>query len=338
MNPFVESQKVVWENPRYVFINERALEDLACKMANDNLPAPTWRDKYGIYPEDDDVMVEFLGMTNAINFCFTDFKTDKKFDAEYPVGSGKIHKGAFAMAACVRRAMDEGLPILKYDWLTDLKEEQAAHIFRCHLTAISMLKDRVLNLRNVGCVLCHNTARFKSFKELFEACDYRLFNNGRGFLEVLPRWFSSYQDACLWNNGRNLLQFQKRAQLFALMYQGRALSSGGRLPLLRDPEKIGPIADYQVARALRFLKVITYHLDLAQMVDSGKVIEKNSRMEIEIRAIGVTQVVCQLLERINVLRKELGKTPITMAELDFALWTAGRNVSQRHHYTYTMAY
>ncbi len=332
MNPFVESTKVVWENPQYVFVNEQAVADLACKMAADDLKAPTWREE--VFPESDNQILEFLGVANAINFCFTDFKTGNKFDVEYPTGSGQIKKGAFAMAACLKRALDESVPVLDSKFLMNLGAREARSIFRCHKTEIPMFRERVENLRNVGYKL--SASPLKSFKQLFERCDCRLFDSGgRGILNTLPRMFDSYQDVFFWDNGRHIVRFQKRAQLLVLVYQGRALSSAGRLPLLKDPEKIGPIADYEVPRALRFFGILRYYKNLSELVDGGVEIPKNSRMEIEIRAQTV-QAMANLLTRINQLRPR--NRQITMVELDYAIWSAARNIPQQHHYTYTTAY
>lgn len=333
MNPFVESAKVVWENSQHVFVSDQAISDLACKMAADDLQAPAWRED--VFPEDDDQFVEFIGVANAINFCFTDFATGEKFDVEYPIGSGQIKKGAFAMAASLRRAMDEGVPILNPKFLIALSMGEARRIFRCHTMAIPMLSERVCNLRNVGGVL--SARAIKSFKQLFEVCGYRLFaDGGLGILDVLPwRMFESYNDVSFWAGGRHLVRFQKRAQLLAAVYQGRALASGGKMPLLKDPEKIGPIVDYQVPRFLRFFGVLRYDSKLSEQIDGGRLIARDSVEEIEIRAQTV-RAVAELLKRVNDLRK--CDEQITMIELDYALWSQARNIPQKHHYTYTTAY
>lgn len=332
MNPYVESLKPVWENPQYVFVNDQAIDDLACKLATDDLKAPTWRED--VFPESEENILEFFGVANAINFCFTDFKTGNKFDVEYPTGSGQIKKGSFAMTASLKRALDESVSILDPKFLIDLDRRQVEKIFRCHATAIPMLDERIENLRNVGWALSNSA--IKSFRQLFELCDYRLFANRHGILEIIPGILQSYLDTAIWKD--RYLQFQKRAQLLAAVYQGRALSSNGQLPLLKDVEKIGPIADYQLPRALRFVNVLRFHPILAKMVDSGKIIDERSIMWIEIRAQTV-QAMCKLLQKINGLLAKLARLPISMVELDYPIFIMGRNLPQLHPhpYVYTKA-
>ncbi|HLC95216.1 MAG TPA: queuosine salvage family protein, partial [Patescibacteria group bacterium] len=134
----------------------------------------------------------------------------------------------------------------------------------------------------------------------------------------------------------HVLKFSKRAQLFPMLYHGRAASSQGKLVPIRDPEHFGPIVDYRVPQALRTLGILRYDENLANRIDDGMLIVPESAMEIEIR-IATTKATLMLLEAINAIRQE----PITMVELDYVLWSMGRAPSfpqSKHHYTYTTAY
>ena len=136
------------------------------------------------------------------------------------------------------------------------------------------------------------------------------------------------------------IEFNKRSQLFPMVYHGRALSSSGTLQPIRDPENFGPIADYEVAKILRELGILQYNPGLAIAVETGTVINKDSSWEIEIRAQTVNAM-AELLRRIDFYRSFSGSKSITMAELDYAIWSAGRSPEYekiRHHYTYTTAY
>lgn len=132
--------------------------------------------------------------------------------------------------------------------------------------------------------------------------------------------------------------FAKRAQLFALMYQGRALSFEDGLVPLADPETIGPIADYQIPKTLRKLGILVYGDALANLVDKERALEEGSPMEIGIR-VNTVQAVASLLEKINKLRSREGEELITMVEIDFVLWkTGGEDTKSKHHLTPTTAY
>jgi hypothetical protein len=120
------------------------------------------------------------------------------------------------------------------------------------------------------------------------------------------------------------LRFDKRAQLFVLMYQGRALHSNGELPLLKDPENIGPIIDAQVPNALRAQGILIYSQELAKQIDNRRPIVRGSRQEIEIRS-GAFYAELEKLKRINEIRIKQSLPPLTMIELDYYDWTAGQN-------------
>lgn len=331
MNPYADSAFFATKNSKHCFIDfdfGRTFA-LAQKFAEQDLKVPSWRTP--AYPESDDKIIEFLGVVNSVNFCFTDFNTHKKFDIEYPEGSGKIWSGAFGMTMCFRRALEEGIPILDPRFLMHLTEKDAANIFRHKTTAIPMLYERIRNLRNVGVVLW---SEFSSFGQIFKQNDFRFLD----IVNQLSNNFSSYYDSS-YLYGREIL-FYKRAQLFPMMYHGRALSSEGRLQPIRDPENFGAISDYEVPKILRMFGAINYSSELAAKVDDGIVIPKNSDEEIEIRASTVVAME-QLLDYINLERQEKQLKEITMAELDCAVWNMGRGAeckALRHHYTYTTAY
>lgn len=335
MNPFAESCAFVMDDPKHVFIDLHPLQHVAAEFANrDDLITPSWREE--VFPESDDKIIEFFGVVNSINFCFTEFATGKKYDVEYPEGSGNIRRGAFGMAAAVKRAIEDAFPITNPRFLYSLNLKTVEYIFRHVSTPIPMLAVRLFNLQNVGKIL---SRWYGSFKRIFEEADHKLFSNGDGIVEKLAVFFESYHDVSRYR-GRQI-EFYKRAQLFPMVYHGRALSSNGRLQPIRDPENFGAIADYELPKVLRALGILIYETQLADVVDAGIVIERDCDREIEIRAQTVNAMM-SLLDKINRLRVELGKNQITMAELDYAIWSAGANNPEfkkiRHHYTYTTAY
>jgi len=333
MNQYTESIRPAWQNPMHVIFDKRAFSRVVAELAGEVFELPDWRAP--VFPEaDDDTFIEFLGVANAINFCFTDFATGKKFDVEYPEGSGNVMTGAFAMWASFKRAMEDGIDILDKDYLAKLTLKQARHIFRHVETPISMLGERVLNLRNVGQGLKKNDV---SFAQIFRLADFYFCSQSvDGIVRRLLEMFDAYWDVAPMGLGvPDDLRFQKRAQLFPMMYHGRAMASSGALQPLRDPENIGPVADYELPKALRDMGVLVYSGELAAMVDSGTVIDKNSQMEIEIRAQTV-HAMWELLNEVNELRTE--DKQITMAELDYAIWRMGKKSQSMHHYTFTDAY
>lgn len=331
INSHTASIEPAWRDPTMCFIDMDALDTFAQNLAQKQMEAPSWREP--VFPqEDDERFIHYLGVVNSINFCFADFATDKKFDIEY---RGKIWSGAYALHAAVARALVNKYDLLDPYFLANMTYPLAEIIFSHHTTPIPMLAERVANLRDVGATLLRTG--WDNFANLFKESDYYLFHNGNGIVERLTKLFVSYRDENNWE-GKYVLRFSKRAQLFPMMYHGRALSSGGKLQPIRDPEHFGPVVDYQIPRILKALGILQYKLWLEKYVRDGREIQANSRAEIEIRAQTV-RAVSLLLERINELRPS--DNQITMVELDFALWSAGRDPSiprSRHHYTFTTAY
>lgn len=345
MNPYARSCAIVAKNPRHVLINLKNLYDLAKKLAGETFRLPNWREE--VFPESDENIIDFFGVANSINFCFTDFKTCKKYDVEYPEGSGKIWHGSFAMTAAIKRAIENGVNLLDPDILKSLIFKDIQHIFRHVSTPIPMPNDRLKNLRNIGNVL---KTYYGSFKKLFEACNYKLFNGGNGIVESLTGNFQAYRDVSTYRSldtfgftqkhfGQEII-FAKRAQLFPMVYHGRALSSGGRLQPIRDSVNFGPIADYQIAKVLRAENVLEYSKELSIMINLNVPINRDSDYEVEIRA-QENNAMINILTAVNKFRAEVGKPSITMLELDYAIWSLGRKPAYKnlpHHYTYTTAY
>lgn len=329
MNPYAETALFIANNSKHCFLDLDRNFALVLKWAKKNFSMPSWREP--VFPDSDENIIEFLGIVNSINFCFTDFRTGKKFDVEYPKGSGKIWNGSFGMAACFKRALDDGLPILDPHFLAELTENRAKCIFRHLTTPIPMLKERVSNLRNVGKAI---ERRNMNFQKNFEVCKYKFLD----IVETIVNLFASYEDVSQYR-GR-CIKFYKRAQLFPMVYHGRAISSDGVLKPIADPENFGPIADYEVPKVLRGCGVLRYSKKLAAKIDNGEIIPKDSPEEIEIRAQTIIAM-SRLLENINCLKRGWQLKEITMAELDYAIWSMGSNTkfrSRRHHCTYTTAY
>ena len=315
--------------PQHVFINDNKLIEAAEELASMDLGHNDWRG--AIFPgEDDDRFMAFLVVSGAINFCFTDFTTDKSFDVEYP--TGEIKTGASAMFASLMRAIEERIDVLDPRVLADLTQEKVLHIFRHAETPMPMLEERTMHLKNLGKYFRNKKMEFD---DIFRKNGFRAFHSSRrgGIVADLAR-IACYGDESLWK-GKWML-FHKRAQLVPMMYHGRALSSNGALPLLLDPENIGPIADYRVPQALRHKGVIHYSRELAMLVHSGCAIPKHSDMEIEIRARGVVEVMDRLITEVNLRRPP--DAEIVMGQLDYPVWKMGPQAAGRHHYTYTTAY
>jgi len=86
-----------------VTIDLFALEALAEELAGLELTAPKWREPW--YPQEDDArFVQFLGVANAINFCYTQ-PGREKFAIEW---NGMKLDGSAGLMASLQRACAGG--------------------------------------------------------------------------------------------------------------------------------------------------------------------------------------------------------------------------------------
>lgn len=330
-NPYTQSvlTAVAKAKPKHVFTNDDKLLEVAGELAQMELKHNDWRAP--VFPEaDDDTFIAFLIVGNAVNYCFTDFATHQKFDVANP--GGKPWEGAFAMFAALKRAMEEGMGILNPEFLARLTPEQVQYIFRHVTTQIPMLSSRWDQLVSLGKTAVDNG--IENFADIFREADFYAFRDGKGIVERLVNTFPCYWDESRWNG--HPLQFHKRAQLLPVMYHGRAVSSNGVFQPIKDPGNIGPIADYQVPKALRSRGIIYYSPELAEKVDNGIEIPKYSDMENEVRGIGVVDAMDYLIFEVNWIRSK--EAQIVMGQLDYLLWKMGRDSEGRHHYTHTTSY
>ncbi len=319
VNPYLDAILGAASKSQAVKINIEKLDEYAQIWAQEDLPIPDWR--MPVYLEaDDNAFIQFLGIGNALNYCFSNPKTKQKYETEY---LGKLWRGAFGMWAALKRAHDEGVPILDPNFLERIDTEEVKHIFTGN-PELPMFRARANSLRLAGQALLNN---FGSYAELFRRCDYRAFNSGIGIIDKLVRHDSGYSDTAFFKPTNTVLRFHKRANLFVMMYHGRALSSNGALPPIKDAEDLTPPADYEVPKALRHLGILEYSLELANAVDSGIEIPAHSQWEQEIRSQTVAAMVS--------LCQKSGKS---ITAIDFKVWLEGKSSLNPHHLTATTAY
>ena len=327
MNPFYKSLEVIWERPKYVWLNEKRLKEVAREMAREDLKIPNWRAPV-FYPKDDENFVQLLGIENSINFAFTDFEAKKKFKIEF---KGQEWTGSFAMAGSLLRAIEEGIPILDAEYLKNIRFRDMLYIFRSVPGyKMPMLKERTEIFREIGRMLLERYDG--SFWNLFEDAGFMAFGP-YGIVNQLRHSFPSFNDVS------ECLHFHKRSQLMVMVYQGRALDSHGELPLIGDIDDLGAIADYEVPKVLEYLGILEYAPSLKKKILNQEIIEKDSREEQEIRAITILAMK-RLMEEMNELRQKLEKEKINMCHLDFRIWKMGKDATNLppHHLTRTIFY
>jgi hypothetical protein len=282
MNPFWDSLRHVWDHPTCVWVSESNIVRVAKALAGEEFPAPSWQEP--VFPEPDEQFFDFIAAGNCINFAFTNFETGKSFTTEY---HGSQWRGAFGMWACLRRALENGSAITSGEFLSTLSLAKCQELFAGD-PPMPMIEERSAILNEVGEVLC---SQYEGrFQNLLTSSRGKAFGS-QGLVTQLLKRFPSFRDESRHIKTGTVLQFEKRAQLLAMMYQGRALASTVLEPL-SDFRNLGPIADYSVPRALHAQGILRYSPKLERQIIARSILAKDSIAEQEIRAQATNAQIC----------------------------------------------
>lgn len=317
-NPYVKTLEPVWNNLVFVSVNETKLEELIENMKKEKLEIPTWAVE-NVHPPINCrpvLWINFICWINTVNFAFTNFEPPyNKFTIEYPEGT--FWKGSFAMAASFMRAYNEGIPVFDAQYMANISLKEVRYIFRPinDEYQIPLIGKRQKIFREIGKVLLEKYNG--SWFNLFLDGSWRAFNAGHGIVEQLAANFPSFRDEKFYKGYR--LLFQKRAQLLAMMYHGRAVNSEGRMPLIKDIEDIGPIADYTIPKALKFFGALEYTSELERAIQNHEIIQPGDPREVENR-LAMSYAMKRICD-------ELG---VNMAQADSYIWHKGKESSELH--------
>lgn len=340
------------ENQRlnqHVFLNHAALESVAQKHANDQFVIPAWRFD-GVYARREWAFAAQELWANCFNAHYNVFdKPDTKYAVENSDNPARPFTGAFAMQSVIYRNFGERI-IQAHDFAKHLKSAKSMAKF---FGGIVQMPSPELKQACGECFLVNleNQYQGNPLNLLEEAMTgewrgrkaIRAFNNGKGLVELLVSEFGdAYRDTQkLRIDGLDyFLSFNKRAQLVVVMLHDRALHSNGILPFVEDIDGVGPIADYEVPKALRALGILRYSVELAELVDNWKDVPEGGRMEVEIRAATVAAC-CELLDSLNAQRAQIFDKNylLNICDLDYWLWKMGKEAKHlRPHLTRTSAY
>jgi len=320
-NPVVASLEPVIRNARFVKFDLEAVKKQAAELSPEQLAPANWKFPHYI-DEDSKRTMDFFMVANSINFLFFNPDNGDKYKTEF---NGKEYTGADGMIAGLKRAMQEGIPILDANFLAQVSRQEMAHIFRGNFE-LPLLDERMAIFHEVGTVL--NEKYGGSFSNLVEQSGGKAFDGGNGIVERLTADFPSFRDTSPEGH-----VFNKRAQLAVGMLHSRLEGSG--LFHCPDVADLTVFADYQLPRGLRNMGILQYDSQLAEKVDNGQKIPRDSQMEQEMRAFTIVGA--------ELLREELQKRPehsaLDARGLDSFLWSAARqDKNSKPHVTVTTAY
>jgi hypothetical protein len=323
-SPVTESLRPVIEQSRDVRTHYEKIVEVAGWMAYEELPMPNLAVPYGL-EKTPDVAMDFVMVANTIDTAFTDFRTHVKFQTDY---AGAHLSDSEAMFACLKRAMDSGVPVLDGKFLAKITRRDMEKIFSGNME-IPMLEEKLALFREAGQVLA---AKYEGrYYNFIRSCPPRLYDNGKGLVERLAAEFPRYNDVSLYDGHE--VKFYKLTQLgFWQIYSGLGAAGGF---VLEDPQKMTAFADYIVPVALRLMGITSYSSALEQAINTYQLVPRDSRQEIEIRA-HCLYATALLADEINKLRPP--DQQVIIPQIDARLWTHYHTTSWPHHLTRTIMY
>ncbi len=324
-SPVLESLPYAIESSRDVHTHYDKIVEVASWMAYEELPMPEFALSFGISQGDPNDAIDFILVSNSIDTAFTNFDTHVKFQVDY---AGQHWSDSDAEFACLKRAMDQGVPILDGNYLAKVTREQLNKIFQANIE-MPMLDEKLAVLHQVGKVLADKyDGHFHNF---VRSCSPKLYDNGNGLIDRLVKEFPRFNDVSLLDG--HAIKFYKLPQLGIWMLYG-AMHPSGKFRL-DDPEKMTAFADYIVPVALRLMGITSYSKELEHAINSYQLIPRDSRWEIEIRAHCI-YATALLREEVNKLRAP--DAQVIIPRIDARLWTHYHTTTWPHHLTKTIMY
>ena len=193
-------------------------------MAYEELPMPEYHLPAGVGVNDPNEAIDFIMVADVIDTAFTDFSTHVKFTTEY---AGQHWSDSEAEFACLKRAMDNGIPILDGKFLAKITRQQLNEIFSGNIE-MPMLDEKLAVLHQVGPVLAEKyKGRFSNF---IHSCPPRLYDNGKGIIERLVVEFPRFNDVSQYDGYE--IKLYKLPQL-GIWFVYSSLHPAGKIPVGR---------------------------------------------------------------------------------------------------------
>jgi hypothetical protein len=324
-SPVLESVRPVIERSRDVETHIDKIVEVAGWMGYEELPMPDYELPFGIGASDYRETIDFILTTSCIDTAFTDFSTHEKFQVEY---GGRNWSDSDALFACMKRAVDKGVPILDGAFLAKVTRAEMENLFAGNIE-LPMLEEKTQILNHVGTVLAGQyNGRFHNF---VASGSPRLYDSGNGLVERLVSEFPRFGDVSPYDG--HTIKFYKLPQLAMwFLYTNLGKTCKFRID---DLETMSAFADYIVPVALRLLGITSYSAELERAINSYQLIPHDSAREVEIRAHCI-YASALLAEEINLLRPS--DCQIVVPQIDARLWTHYHTTWWPHHLTKTIMY
>ncbi|HEX3244820.1 MAG TPA: queuosine salvage family protein [Chloroflexota bacterium] len=307
----------VVEQANSVRIEPANFPRVAASLRESSSAMPEWRTFPHWWSDDPALTTMYVLVLDALNFCFWG---EPRWTISTPQGE---LNGYFALAAALRRAIEQEHPLLNPAWLASVSSEQLEKVLDGD-NKLPLMEERAANLRELGTAILTRLGG-ESLRLISEA------DGEAGQIAAsIARTCPSFLDLATLDGQE--VRFFKRAQILA---SDLAAALGASPPhRITGLDQLTAFADYKVPQVLRELGLLSYAPRLARRIDRQVEIPPGAREEIEIRAATIWAVESLRLELQN------QGTMLQAYEIDWLLWNLGQSLEnpRPYHRTRTIYY
>ncbi|XP_011134932.1 queuosine salvage protein isoform X2 [Harpegnathos saltator] len=250
---------------------------------------------------DDPLAVDWIFILDTLNFSFWTQTGAKKWTV-----NGQT--GYFALCAAVKRAIEEGKPILDPAYYSKITLSDVESIFRGDDEVnIPLVNERLQVLHEAGKVL------LSKYQGTFKTCIESCKGSAAKLLNLIVSEFKAYRDEAVYEGQR--VSFYKRAQI--LIGDIWSCFKGCGIGEFHDINSITMFADYRIPQVFLYFKAFRYSDSLLKKLRSDELLENGSREEAEIRGCSI-----ELVERLYAEVRRMIEDPKSPVKSPEALNTA----------------
>ena len=302
-HPVLDGVEWVASRSRQVRFHPNRIFDALTQWSHMLTPSGTWDHPCHFWDGSAET-VRWIFVLDVLNHCFWADPGRRTWTVHY---DGQDWSGYWGLAASLKRAVGEGIPITRASFLAEMTEEDLRSVFRGE-GEIPLLQQRLANLREAGRILERDWGG--------DAVNLVRAAGGRGLrlAEQVVASFPSFRDEALYQ--ARTVRFWKRAQL--LVSDLHHAFGGAGFGAFMDIHELTAFADYKLPQVLRALGILSYDRSLEEAVDGLHHLDAGSPGEVEIRAMTIRAV-----EEIRKASCRSGR-PVTSATVDHWLWQLGQ--------------
>ncbi|GBD16746.1 hypothetical protein HRbin26_01649 [bacterium HR26] len=313
----LESTRFVLQQAQFVHLSPEGLDRVAQALLARPAGSPSW-DHPLHWRGEREQTANYVLVLDTLNFSFW---PEPRWRVDY---RGQAYDGYWALAAALRRALEQGEPLWDAAYLASITADRLTRLLAGEGT-VPLIEQRAANLRQIGQVLL---GRFNGqFSQAIEQAGH----SAAALVRLVVRHFPSFNDAVSYRGQE--VRFYKRAQLLTTDLAGAFHARD--LGEFHDLDQLTAFADYKLPQVLRYHGALVYSPDLAARIDRREELPAGSPEEIEIRAATVWAV-----EELGHRLAAAGR-PMPAWRIDWALWNLGQELppdAPPYHRTRTIFY